>query len=476
MSVAATAIPPLPNLLDNEQELYQFLLACQEKLRGNQGKIFNFSQSIPFTDPLRVLAAIQPQDCIHFYGENRQREEAVLGYGVTCSLELSEGLRFHQSQTFLQACFQKIVTIPGKNGLTISPQIFCGFTFFETSHPQSSFPTALLFLPQLQFSKRRNQCFLSCNIALDRTINIRFLIKQIYHQLHWLKHPPEDLCFGETSPLINPFPQPIPVNSTVNVQTSIQTILKSIQNQDFSKVVLAQAMDVWGRQNFQIAQCLHRLRNNYRDCYLFSIGNGRGSCFIGASPERLLSIHNDQLVTDALAGSAPRGQTPQEDAQLAYQLLQSNKERREHQAVIEFILKRLTELGLTPQRSPLKLLKLSNIQHLWTPIHAQLRPSLHPLDILAKLHPTPAVAGVPTQTACQIIQAHENFDRSLYAAPLGWVDAQGNSEFIVGIRSALIYQNQARLYAGAGIVAGSVASKELAEINLKLQTLLKALV
>lgn len=476
MSVAVPVIPPLPNLLDDEQELYQFLLACQEKLRGNQGKIFNFSQSIPFADPLSVLAAIQPQDCIHFYGENRHKEEAILGYGVTSSFELSDGSRFRQSQTFLQACFQQIVTIPGKNGLTLPPQIFCGFTFFETSHPQSPFPTAFLFLPQLQLLKKRNQCFLSCNIALNKTINIRFLVKQIYRQLQWLKNPTESLYLSENSPLINPLFQPIPVNSDLNIQTSIQTILKSIQNQHFSKVVLAQAMDVWGQQNFQVDQCLQRLRHSYQDCYLFSIGNGRGSCFIGASPERLLSIHKDQLVTDALAGSAPRGLTPQEDAQFAHQLLQSNKERREHQAVIEFIVQRLTELGLTPQRSPLKLLKLSNIQHLWTPIHAQLKPSLHPLDILAKLHPTPAVAGVPTQIACQMIQAHENFDRSLYAAPLGWVDAQGNSEFIVGIRSALIHQNQARLFAGAGIVAGSEASKELAEINLKLQTLLKALV
>ncbi|NEQ17552.1 MAG: isochorismate synthase, partial [Moorea sp. SIO3E2] len=94
----------------------------------------------------------------------------------------------------------------------------------------------------------------------------------------------------------------------------------------------------------------------------------------------------------------------------------------------------------------------------------------------AKLHPTPAVAGVPTKIACEQIRHYETFDRSLYAAPLGWIDYQGNSEFIVGIRSALIAGNHARLYAGAGIVAGSDPNKELAEINLKLMVLLKALV
>jgi menaquinone-specific isochorismate synthase len=98
------------------------------------------------------------------------------------------------------------------------------------------------------------------------------------------------------------------------------------------------------------------------------------------------------------------------------------------------------------------------------------------LDIVAKLHPTPAVAGVPTEFACEQIRLFETFDRSLYAGPIGWVDCQGNGEFIVGIRSASIEGNKARLYAGAGIVAGSDPDKELAEIQLKLQSLFKALV
>jgi menaquinone-specific isochorismate synthase len=171
---------------------------------------------------------------------------------------------------------------------------------------------------------------------------------------------------------------------------------------------------------------------------------------------------------------------------LAYQLLSSEKERREHQFVINFIVEQLSELGLIPQMLPTpQLLKLSNIQHLWTPIQAQMLGDIHPLEIVAQLHPTPAVAGVPTKMAQEQIRRYETFDRTLYAAPLGWVDYQGNCEFIVGIRSALIESEKparlfanayrARLYAGAGIVAGSDPNKELAEIQLKLQALLKAL-
>jgi len=223
---------------------------------------------------------------------------------------------------------------------------------------------------------------------------------------------------------------------------------------------------------------LQTLRRNHPDCTVFSVGNGKGQSFIGASPERLLSINEGRLTTDALAGSASRGQTPEADEALAQSLLNSDKERYEHQVVVKFIAEQLRSLDLDPNYTPApQLLQLLHIQHLHTPMSATIDPKkVSPLDILAKLHPTPAVAGLPLQNACKLIHQHENFDRGLYAAPLGWIDTEGNSEFIVGIRSALIDGCKARLYAGAGIVAGSEPAKELAEIKLKLQTLLNALV
>lgn len=121
------------------------------------------------------------------------------------------------------------------------------------------------------------------------------------------------------------------------------------------------------------------------------------------------------------------------------------------------------------------LLQLPNIQHLRTLITAEVPQHLHLLEILAALHPTPAVAGMSREVAQQQIHKQETFERHLYAAPLGWIDYQGNGEFTVGIRSALINGSQARLYAGAGIVAGSDPQRELAEIQLKLHTLLDAL-
>lgn len=239
---------------------------------------------------------------------------------------------------------------------------------------------------------------------------------------------------------------------------------------------MAQTLDVLSGKDFNLYDSLNNLRQIHPNCYVFSTSNGKGQNFIGASPERLISIRDRQLIIDALAGSAPRGKTTIEDADLANLLLNSDKEKREHKVVIDFITQHLQALGIEADILAPRLRQLSNIQHLWTPIEAKIPNNVHPLEIVAQLHPTPAVAGVSRDLACAEIQRYEDFERGLYAAPLGWVDYQGNSEFIVGIRSALIDGDRARLYAGAGIVAGSDPDRELAEIQLKLQALLKALV
>ena len=221
---------------------------------------------------------------------------------------------------------------------------------------------------------------------------------------------------------------------------------------------------------------LYNLRRLYKDCYIFSCNNPSGETFLGASPERLVTVDRNQLETDALAGSAPRGETQLDDRNIAQALLGSIKEVHEHQLVIDFITSQLVALGLEPEMFPATLLQLPNIQHLHTPIRSIVPKTVHILEVVAALHPTPAVAGVPRDLACDQIRSFETFDRSRYAAPIGWIDGEGNGEFAVGIRSAILAGDRARLFAGAGIVQGSNAEHELAEVQLKLQALLRAIV
>jgi len=502
-----TLTPYRTNLFHAHKELYQLLFTGKQQANAtNSQQFISISQEIPQRDPLAVLQAIAKPEQLQFYLENCKKREAIAAIDAAVAIEFEGSKRFEKAQQFIQSCLANTINHGDLKLPFAGPHFFCSFTFFENNQTiESPFPSATIFLPRWQVSSSQDSCLLVANIAINPQVNLDWLWESFCSQLEIITHSSRNL-FLVSQHKSNRFPSvaqnniistprenakktdsiPPPFSSEVLFKSSVISALKSIQANQLSKIVLANAIDVLSPGQFTLISSLDNLRQSYPDCYIFSISNGKGQNFIGASPERLVTIQNRQLVTDAIAGSAPRGKTKVEDADLAHRLLCSEKERREHQFVLDFIIECLSELGLMPQVTPTnQLLQLSNIQHLWTPIKAQLLRDIHPLEIVAKLHPTPAVAGVPTQIAQKQILALETFDRSLYAAPLGWVDHQGNCEFIVGIRSALIESNQpwsgssqtyrARLYAGAGIVAGSDPNKELAEIQLKFQALLKAL-
>lgn len=471
MSVATPPQTDTQISLDSEQALYNYLRAVQARLTSGQSRLFSFSDQINGVDPLEIFAALNLQETVHFYGENAARQEIILAFGMCQSLRISGKYRFRLAQQFSQECFAKLTAIANGQGRVHLPYIFCGFSFFDNGIVISPFPNSFLFLPQIQIVTTPHNSYVSCQIFLDASTNILSLVQSLFKTLNLIRNPPR----LNHHRIVSPSACAPRLSQTQDLSQAIARSVQHIEQHKLSKVVLAAALNVDYRHPLNVVHSLQRLRRHYGDCHLFSLGNGQGDCFIGASPERLLSLQNHHLITDALAGSAPRGKTPQADHQLGQQILHNPKERREHQAVLDYLLTRLTAIGLTPQVSPLQLLKLSNIQHLWTQIQAPFPSHLHPLELVAQLHPTPAVAGVPAAIACDLIRQYETFERGLYASPLGWVDSQGNSEFIVGIRSALISQNRACLYAGAGIVAGSDPQQEVAEIALKLQTLWRSL-
>ncbi len=481
-----TVTPYRTNIFQDPQELSQLLIkGKQQAIAKDCPQIVSISQEIPPIDPLVVLQEIAKPNQLQFYFEKRAADTAIVAIESVISFKTLEKNRFNRSQEFIKTVLANTICHGQVNLPFSGPHFFCSFTFFEDKLPlDAPFPSATIFLPQWQISSYKNQSVLVANIEINTQVNLELTLKNLWHdfQLINLSHRGfSRIDRTEQKKLIQQ-----ELQNPDRFKSSVSSALKLIKANQLSKIVLANAIDVISPQPFNLVNSLDNLRQRHPDCYIFSTSNGKEHNFIGASPERLISIRNHQLVTDALAGSAPRGKTATEDGDFADLLLSSEKERREHQFVLDFITKRLSQLGLIPQHlSTTQLLKLSNIQHLWTPIQAELPIGVHPLEIVDKLHPTPAVAGVPTKIAQAQIRHYETCDRSLYAAPIGWVDYQGNCEFIVGIRSALIECHnlsqtrtnayRARLYAGAGIVAGSDPNKELAEIQLKLQVLLKAL-
>jgi isochorismate synthase len=178
----------------------------------------------------------------------------------------------------------------------------------------------------------------------------------------------------------------------------------------------------------------------------------------------------------ALAGSAPRGRTREEDAHIADQLLRDPKERAEHAVVVDALRDGLRELctRVVADAQP-RVQALSNVQHLLTRVRGEVRPGDGILDFVGRLHPTPAVGGFPTPRALELIRNLEALDRGWYAGPIGWVDARGEGEFVVALRSALLRGQTATLFAGCGIVANSDPSAEYAEWGWKVRPMLAAL-
>ena len=259
-------------------------------------------------------------------------------------------------------------------------------------------------------------------------------------------------------------------------QRNVAQALQEIERGEYEKIVLARTRRLTTAEEFHPLGVLNHLRQDFPGCYAFSIANGKGQSFIGASPERLVRVANGRMHTEALAGSAPRGNSASEDAALARALLQSEKDLREHRLVMESILRGIADLGLKVEHAAQpRVLGLANVQHLYLPISASLPAGVHILDLVARLHPTPAVGGTPREPALAAIKRLESMDRGLYAGPQGWVDHRGGGEFFVGIRSALIDGHTATVHAGAGIVAGSDAEKEFAETELKFKALIGAL-
>ena len=479
-----TSLDELDKMTPEMAETFRFLTRVQQQaIKANHPKIASLTFPVEAIAPWVVLSILGEHNQRHFYYDSPQ-QWAIVGLDVVVSCHASGADRFNQAQAFTKRWQTQFVYAKTASKADLPGRFFCSATFFETSRtpqaipslaptdfPVDSFEPVFIFVPQIQMMTLAEGSNITFNYLVEKTTEIQQVTQHVFHKLQQLSTPSS---IGEAQ---HPS-QKVVSKDVVNFADSVAGALGQLSAGKLHKVVLADVMDVVAPQPVDMVRSLQTLRKNHPDCTVFSVGNGKGQSFIGASPERLLSINERRLTTDALAGSASRGETPEKDAELGQALLNSNKERYEHQVVVEFIAKQLRSLGLEPHYTDApQLLQLLHIQHLHTPMGATLDPQkISPLDVLSKLHPTPAVAGLPLQAACELIHKHENFDRGLYAAPLGWIDTEGNSEFIVGIRSALIDGCKARLYAGAGIVAGSQPAKELAEIRLKLQTLLNALV
>lgn len=352
------------------------------------------------------------------------------------------------------------------------PRLLGGLAF-EADHapapPWEGFPAALFVLPSVQLTRADDRTWLSV-AAYDTDVTAEDVAERL------------DAAHGTITdlPMMRPSGQRPGITTTRRLTSetewiaSVERAVASIRDGDLRKVVLATALDATLDAPIDIPDTLERLRRTYPECYRFLVQPTEEKGFFGPPPERLVRMDGEHVATEALAGSVKRGDTPEEDAELGRSLEESDKLGHEQALVTDTIRERLAPFG-TVHVGERGIKRLSNIQHLRTPITATLDDDSHVLDVVEALHPTPAVGGLPPERARSVIRETEPFDRGWYASPIGWFDAAGDGEFVVGIRSAVAGGRAATLFAGDGIVGDSDPAEEWAELGPKFRPVLDEL-
>ncbi|UXS75010.1 isochorismate synthase [Staphylococcus chromogenes] len=261
----------------------------------------------------------------------------------------------------------------------------------------------------------------------------------------------------------------------LDVEEWEQLVANTIRQLDTDeKVVLSRRRAIEFNTSIDIALVLEKALKNEKNSYLFVLESGE-DCFISQTPEQLFKVQEGMLSTKAVAGTIKRTPNPQQDKTRVHAFLQDDKNLGEHHIVVESILEDIKPFvkNVNYNKTP-SILKNDHLYHLYTEISGTLATSNY-IELIDVMHPTPALGGYPKAQAMTYIDAHEFNARGLYGAPVGMIDMNDDSEFIVAIRSMLIQGNQALLFAGAGIVKDSDAKAEVAETALKFSPMMDAL-
>ncbi|HEY8768943.1 MAG TPA: isochorismate synthase, partial [Thermoleophilaceae bacterium] len=331
---------------------------------------------------------------------------------------------------------------------------------------------ARLVLPEVALARHRDEARLTVCARVDGDDHPDAVLDRVCERLAELT--------PASMPLIDPDPvERVRVASAAppsHFEEAVRRATERIAGGGLEKVVLAREVRVHAPGPLDPAPVFGALREVFPACYCYLAGTPEGA-FVGASPELLVRREGARAQTVALAGTTRRSADPAVDDLLGEQLLGSAKDRDEHAIVARRIERTLDPVSLwTAVAHDPGLVKVHNVQHLATPIRAQLREPLAAVELAGLLHPTPAVGGEPREAALPLIPALEGLDRGWYAGAVGWTDLSEDGEFCVALRCALLRERVAHLYAGCGIVRDSEPSAELAESEVKLQALLPLLV
>lgn len=359
-----------------------------------------------------------------------------------------------------------------------SPRLFGGFAF-RSGHREGEawegFPSARFVLPEVELVGGKGKAVLTCRSFLGSDEDPERCRERLRGRLEQvrsaLESPRPALPAGEMW---------VPATRVETEQEdwneAVDRALSAMDAGRVAKVVLARVQTVSAEGGLEPVDVAMNLWRNNPGAHVFLFEPMAGHVLLGAAPETVATVSDGRFRATAVAGSIAAGDTEAQQKALARELLRSTKDRREHEMCVQDMVARLESISETVEADgEPHVLTLSTIQHLETVIRAHLRPGQTVLSVLGTLHPTPAVCGLPRDLALEFLRREERFDRGWYAGPVGWFDGDGNGVFVPALRSALGMGTEWRLFAGAGIVAGSDPRKEWDETRIKFQPILRAL-
>jgi salicylate biosynthesis isochorismate synthase/menaquinone-specific isochorismate synthase len=444
---------------------------------GETGERALLSSTVPLdpgVDPSAIAFGSRRAGDRWFCWERPDDRFALAGVGTTLELVSRGPNRFADlARDAARALHGHEAAAPDDLPAGAGPVWTAGFAFDPDggSEPRwSSLPPALAVLPELTLFRNGDGAYLTATAAVGPGTDLDRAIEGLRGRLGSF----------QAAALTPRDPQPSGTTITGrhppdHYEGIVSSAIDRIASGAIEKVVLSREVTVEAPSAQDPQGLFGALRDLFGSCFCFCFGTPEAA-FVGASPELLIRRSGAVAATVALAGTTARSADPAVDDHLGEAMLRSPKVRNEHQIVVRRIQRALRPHAVWAHaEDEPSVIKIANLQHLATPIRAQLAESRSVLELAGLLHPTPAVGGEPREDALDLIAELEGMDRGWYAGPIGWMDAADDGEFCVGLRSALLRDRAAHLYAGNGIVADSDPADELAETELKFAALLPLL-
>jgi isochorismate synthase len=446
-----------------------------DRVTGEGRRLVSVTTPVELDDPSAAVFASRLAEDRWFCWEQPEREFAVAALGSAHETTSRGPGRFEDlAEECARITRERVADEPTSLPVGAGPIWVggCAFASEGAGSPiWSSFPPAQLNLPEVAITRDGSDTYLTVCALVAPGQPDESVRRRLEARLTALREVP--------LPMLDPHPTAEARIASAappeRFEGAVAAATARIKAGELKKVVLAREVTVEAAAAHDPAAVFGALREQFPSCFCFCCGTPEAA-FLGASPELLVRRRGASAATVGLAGSMRRSADPAVDDHLGEQLRRSAKDRSEHEIVVRRIVRSLSPFAVWVEAEPEPgLVKVANIQHLGTPIHAQLAQPRSTVDLAGLLHPTPAVGGEPRDPALAAMDELEGFDRGWYAGPVGWMDAAEDGEFCVAIRSALLRDRTAHVFAGNGIVADSDPAAELAETEVKLGALLPLL-